>query len=267
MRVKTKQSILLALLLCSAMLAGCTADDESSDSSPIELVIYYDNTAGMIQENIQNGAQVSFTGVELSFDYAYTKSTSGDIDAFYLEAGDGSSRITVDANETGEITYTYATHGLFTAILGAVDDAGNEANTTITVRIDKQTLWSQSGTTDPDTMNIDTTPDCECPAPNQISIDSTIENTPNGLGILAEPVTVEWFLSGEGVTRESGKEQIADGQNAQWMHNELNIGKQIWALDVQLSTSDEQVNIDHDVTITYNDEESSPNPLPTESSQ
>ena len=48
------------------------------------------------------------------------------------------------------------------------------------------------------------------------------------------------------------------------MHNELNIGKQIWSLDVELSSSDEQVNIDHEVTITYNDEESNPNPLPTE---
>ncbi len=238
--------------------------EESRSVSDIELVIYYDETAGMIQENIQNGQQVAFSGVELSFDYAYTKSSAGEIESFYFEAGDGSSRITVDANETGEITYTYATHGMFTANLGAIDDAGNEANTSITIRIDKRTLWSQSGTTNPDTMNIDTTPDCECPAPNQITIDSTIENTQNAGGFFGGPVTVEWFLTGEGVSRESGKEQIADGQNAQWMHNELNIGKQVWALDVELSSSDEQVNIDHDVRVTYNNEESSPNPLPTE---
>jgi len=256
--------VLVALLLCATTLAGCMGDEESSNDSDIELVIYYDETSGMIQENIQNGQQVSFSGVELSFDYAYTKSAAGEIDSFYFEAGDGSSRITVDANETGEITYTYATHGLFTANLGAIDEAGNEANTTITIRIDKRTLWGQSGTTDPDTMNIDTTPDCECPAPNQIAIDSTIENPANAFGLGAAPVTVEWLLTGEGVSRESGKEQIADGQNAQWMHNELNIGKQIWSLDVELSSSDEQVNIDHEVTITYNDEESNPNPLPTE---
>ena len=69
------------------MLAGCTADDESSDESEIDLVIYYDSTSGMIQENIQNGAQVSFSGVELSFDYAYTKSTSGEIDSFPFSEG------------------------------------------------------------------------------------------------------------------------------------------------------------------------------------
>ena len=264
MRSIAKRSLILSLLLCSAMLAGCMGGEESRNVSDIELVIYYDETAGMIQENIQNGQQVAFSGVELSFDYAYTKSSAGEIESFYFEAGDGSSRITVDANETGEITYTYATHGMFTANLGAIDDAGNEANTSITIRIDKRTLWGQSGTTDPDTMNIDTTPDCECPAPNQITIDSTIENPANAFGLGAAPVTVEWFLTGEGVVRESGKEQIADGQNAQWMHNELNIGKQVWALDVELSSSDEQVNIDHDVRVTYNNEESSPNPLPTE---
>jgi hypothetical protein len=43
MRVKANRSLLLALLLCSAMLAGCTADDESSDESAIDLVIYYDS--------------------------------------------------------------------------------------------------------------------------------------------------------------------------------------------------------------------------------
>ena len=47
-------------------------NEESSNDSDIELVIYYDETSGMIQENIQNGQQVSFSGVELSFDYAYT---------------------------------------------------------------------------------------------------------------------------------------------------------------------------------------------------
>ena len=267
MRVKANQSILLALLLCSAMLAGCTADDESSDESAIDLVIYYDSTSGMIQENIQNGAQVSFSGVELSFDYAYTKSTSGDVISFYFEAGDGSSRVTVDANETGEITYTYATHGLFTANLGAIDEAGNEDNTTITIRIDKKTLWGQSGTTDVDTMNIDTTPDCECPAPNQIAIDSTVENPGNFQGIAGSPVSVTWILSGEGVERNSGQEQVADGQDAQWAHNEFNPGTQVWTLDVELNQENEQVNVDHEVTITYNDEESNPNPLPTESSE
>ena len=261
----SKRAVLLSLLIASACLAGCTSDDDSSDDdSAIDLVIYYDTTSGMIQENIQNGQQVSFSGVELTFDYAYTKSADGNVESYYFEAGDGSSRITVQANDTGEITYNYATHGLFTAVLGAIDDAGNEANKSITIRIDKRTLWGQSGTDNPSTMSIDTVPDCECDAPTKIAIDSTVENPPNGFGIGADTVSVKWILNGEGVQRESGQEQIADGQNAQWLHDEFNPSKQTWSLDVELTGNDEQVNIDHDVTITYNDEESNPNPLPTQ---
>ncbi|MBD42590.1 MAG: hypothetical protein CMB09_00575 [Euryarchaeota archaeon] len=253
------------MLIASACLAGCTSDDDSSDDdSAIDLVIYYDATSGMIQENIQNGQQVSFSGVELTFDYAYTNSADGNIESYYFEAGDGSSRITVQANDTGEITYNYATHGLFTAVLGAIDEAGNEANESITIRIDKRILWGQSGTDNPSTMTIDTSPDCECDAPTKIAIDSTVENTPNGFGIGADTVSVKWILTGEGVQRESGQEQIADGQNAQWLHDEFNPSKQTWSLDVELTGNDEQVNVDHDVTITYNDEESKPNPLPTQ---
>ena len=260
-----KRAVLLSLIIASACLAGCTSDDDSSnDESAIDLVIYYDATSGMIQENIQNGQQVSFNGVELTFDYAYTKSADGNVDSYYFEAGDGSSRITVQANDTGEITYNYATHGLFTAVLGAIDDAGNEANKSITIRIDKRTLWGQSNTDDPDVMTIDTVPDCECDAPSKIAVDSTIENIQNAGGFLGGPVTVSWLLSGEGVERDSGQEQIADGQNAQWIHDEFNPGKQSWSLEVTLSENEERVNIDHDVTITYNDEESNPNPLPTQ---
>ena len=61
--------------------------EESRNVSDIELVIYYDETAGMIQENIQNGQQVAFSGVELSFDYAYTKSSAGEIESFTLRPG------------------------------------------------------------------------------------------------------------------------------------------------------------------------------------
>ena len=260
-----KRAVLLSLLIASACLAGCTSDDDSSDDdAAIDLVIYYDATSGMIQENIQNGQQVSFSGVELTFVYAYTNSADGNIESYYFEAGDGSSRITVQANDTGEITYNYATHGLFTAVLGAIDEAGNEANESITIRIDKRTLWGQSGTENPSSMNIDTSPDCECDAPTKIAIDSTVENPPNGFGIGADTVSVKWMLTGEGVQRESGQEQIADGQNAQWLHDEFNPSKQSWSLDVELTGNDEQVNVDHDVTITYNDEETKPNPLPTQ---
>ena len=153
-------SLMMFFVIFSASLSGCFGgDDDSEEQSEIDLIVYYDAAFGTIQENIQNGIQVSFNGVELTFNYAFTKSNAGEITTFYFESGDGSTRTEVDANETGEITYNYVTHGLFTASLGALDDAGNDEMMTLTIRIDKTTQWGQSKTTNPNTMNIDTTPD------------------------------------------------------------------------------------------------------------
>ena len=258
-------NLMVCFILFSTSLSGCMGDDENSEEqSDIDLIVYYDTTSGTIQENIQSGNQVSFSGVELTFNYAFTKSNAGEITTFYFESGDGSTRTEVDANETGEITYTYVTHGLFTATLGALDDADNDEYMVLTIRIDKKTQWSQSQTTDPDTMNIDTTPDCDCKTPSQISIDSNVENPSNGLGGLGgEPVTVTWTLSSSVTTKESPPEQLGDGQDASWPHTEIGPTAEIWTLDVGLNHDNEQVNIAHTVSITYAAEESSPNPMPT----
>ena len=259
--------LMMTLVMFSASLSGCLGgDDDAEEKSEIDLIIYYDTTFGTIQENIQNGNQVSFSGVELTFNYAFTKSGAGEITTFYFESGDGSTRTEVDANETGEITYNYVTHGLFTATLGALDDAGNDEKMTLTIRIDKTIQWSQSQTTNPNTMNIDSTPDCECNSPSQIEIDSNVENpenlgTPFGGG--GEPVTVTWKLTSSEVTRESPPEQLGDGQDASWLHNEIGPSPETWKLDVELNHNNEQVNINHNVSIKYSADESSPNPMPT----
>lgn len=256
--------LMMTLVMFSASLSGCLGgDDDAEEKSDIDLIIYYDTTFGTIQENIQNGNQVSFSGVELTFNYAFTKSGVGEITTFYFESGDGSTRTEVDANETGEITYNYATHGLFTATLGALDDAGNDEQMTLTIRIDKTTQWSESGTTNPNTMDIDTTPDCECNSPSQIEIDSNVENQANQFGLGGGPVTVTWKLTSNEVTRESPPEQVGDGQDASWLHNEIGPSPEVWKLDVELNHNEEQVNIEHTVSIKYSADESSPNPMPT----
>jgi len=260
-------ALMMFFVIFSASLSGCFGDDDDSEEqSEIDLIVYYDTTFGTIQENIQNGNQVSFNGVELTFNYAFTKSDAGEVTTFYFESGDGSTRTEVDANETGEITYNYVTHGLFTATLGALDDAGNDEMMTLTIRIDKTTQWGQSQTSNPNTMNIDTTPDCECNSPSQIEIDSNVENPENFGNPISgggEPVTVTWKLSSSNVTKESPPEQLGDGQDASWLHNEIGPSAETWKLDVELNHNNEQVNINHTVSIKYSADESSPNPMPT----
>ncbi|RJV01457.1 MAG: hypothetical protein DWC06_02605, partial [Candidatus Poseidoniales archaeon] len=63
----------MTLTLLSASLAGCLGgDDEDSGeySGPIDLIVYYDSTSGMIETSMNNGQQGPTTGVELSFDFA-----------------------------------------------------------------------------------------------------------------------------------------------------------------------------------------------------
>ena len=259
-------ALMMFFVIFSASLSGCIGDDDSEEQSEIDLIVYYDTAFGTIQENIQNGNQVSFNGVELTFNYAFTKSDAGEITTFYFESGDGSTRTEVDANETGEITYNYVTHGLFTATLGAIDDAGNDEMMTLTIRIDRTTQWGQSQTTNPNTMNIDTTPDCECNSPSQIEIDSNVTNPENpsiGGVNTGEPVTVTWYLNGSEVSRESNPENLGDGQTAPWSYNEIGPSPETWTLEVGLNHNNEQVNIEHNVSIKYSADESSPNPMPT----
>lgn len=259
--------LMMTLVMFSASLSGCLGgDDDAGEKSDIDLIIYYDTTFGTIQENIQNGNQVSFSGVELTFNYAFTKSGAGEITTFYFESGDGSTRTEVDANETGEITYNYVTHGLFTATLGALDDAGNDEKMTLTIRIDKTAQWSESQTNNPNTMNIDTTPDCECNSPSKIEVFSNVTNPENpGFGVVGNggPVTVTWYLNGSEVSRESNSENLGEGQTASWNHNEIGPLPETWTLEVGLNHDQENVDIEHSVSIKYSADESSPNPLPT----
>ena len=79
-------------LLC-ASLAGCFGDDDSGSDEydgPIDLIVYYDTTAGMIETSENNGQSGPTTGVELSFDFADTTSDDGSITKIMIEPDDGS---------------------------------------------------------------------------------------------------------------------------------------------------------------------------------
>lgn len=258
-------SVLLGIVVLSASLAGCLGGDENKEyDGPIDFIVYYETTSGTITESIQNNQQVSEEGVDVVFDFSYTKSSAGSISTFWFDAGDGSNPVMVNAAETGEISYTYLTHGIFVAGIGAIDDQDNEYSENVTIRIEKQISWSESSTTNPRTMNIDVTPDCECALPEQIQIDSTVTNGENLA--FGSPVTVTWYLNnsaGEAVV-ESPPEQIADGQNANWKHNEFAIITGVWTLEIGLNQEQENVDVSQTIIIAYAADESTTNPFPTE---
>ncbi len=259
--------LLLCFVMLSASIAGCLGSDGDSDKtpSPIDMVVYYETTSGTIVEEIRNGNQISEEGVELSFDFARTTSQNGQMKSFYLVPGDGASPFEVNADETAEISYTYLTHGLFTVYLGAVDDQGNDNNISITVRIEKQIIWSDIETASPREMNVDATPDCECQLPEFIQIESTVTNPDNGIGPIGSGAqdTVSWHLNDPAEEEQgSHSEIIADGQDASWNYDQYNVMEGIWILSVVIDQGNDNINVEHDVTIKYLAEESEPNPFP-----
>lgn len=268
MRSRTFSPVLLGAVLLTAMFAGCLdGGEDDENANPISLVVYYDVTSGVIEETIQNNQQVSESGVDVLFDYSYTKSTAGEMTNFLFNPGDGSTTISVNSADTGEITYTYLTHGMFSASIGAIDEQGNEVFENVTIRIDKEITWTDTGTTNPRSMNIDVTPDCECDLAEQIKIDSTVTNPANIGGFGGSPVTVTWYLNNtEGAAIESPPEQIADGQNANWKHNEFAPITGVWTLEVGLNQDQENVDVSHMVTIAYAADESTTNPFPSDES-
>lgn len=270
MRAGRTVPVTLCLLLLLTSISGClSSDGDSKEVSAIDLIVYYDATSGVIEENVQNNQQVTESGVELTFDFSYTKSSAGAMVTYYFLPGDGSSAVENNAAEDGEITYTYLTHGLFDAAMGGIDDQGNDYYENITIRIDKQITWGDSNTADPDVMNIETTPDCSCPAPEKIVVESTvvnIENQPATPINQGQTVTVTWRMlnSTDATTVESAPEQVGDGQDASWMHNQYFVEPGTWKLEVDVSAEgngEERVNVDHTVQILYDAQESIPNPM------
>jgi len=256
--------LLLCFVMLSASIAGCLGSDGDSDKapSPIDMVVYYETTSGTIVEEIRSGNQISENGVELSFDFARTTTQNGQMKSFYVVPGDGTSQFEANADETAEISYTYMTHGLFTVYLGAIDDQGNENNISITVRIEKQIIWSDQNTESPREMNIDATPDCECQPPEFIQIQSTVEN-PGGWPIGGQQDTVSWHLNDPNEEEQgTHTEIIGDDQDASWNYDQYNVMEGIWILSVVIDQGEDNIDVNHDVTIKYLAEESEPNPFP-----
>jgi hypothetical protein len=260
---------LLAMVLASS-IAGCLEGNGTDNGgSPITMNLHYEATSGTITERVQNNAVLSQSGVELSFDFARVTSKAGAMKTFSLNPGDdvdGSNTITVNANEQAELTYTYLTHGLFTAVLTATDEGNNTASVRLTIRIDKEIDWTQTNTQTPTAMSISTVPDCQCDGPEKISVESTISN-PNEL-VPGTHVTTTWHLNDpDEVERARHTEQIADGQDASWTHNEYNLQPGQWSLEVTIDSGNDSINIHHVVQILYEHRESPPNPLTLDAPQ
>ena len=257
----------VTLTLLSASLAGCLGGDDDDDggySGPIDLVVFYDSTSGMVETSMNNGQAGPTTGVTLSFDFADTTSDDGNITKITLDPDDGSDIIEGNPDDSSVLTYEWLTHGVFEIMLGAEDIEGNTHEIEVKVRIDMHAVWSETNTNSA-TMNFDATPDCEDgePIAESITIVSSVENQ-EGFGFFGgDDSTATWTLTNpdqeEVATKTSGT--IADGQSESWDIVVDEVVEGDWTLTVE--ASGDEVNVENDVTILYPEgSEDSPNPRP-----
>jgi len=259
---KVNEALILLCVLLSSVLIGCLADEDTT-SSPVTLIVYYENTSGTLYENWTGGQRISQTGVELSFDFARTTTTEGEMKLFAFTPGDGSATVEIDASQSASLTYEYLTHGLFTATLGAEDSEGNIAEMAIIIRIDSFMHWVEQNTENPEFMEINTIPDCEnCEGPTLISIDSQVSNPESLIPATGGTTTITWkLINPDDETTATKTEPIADGQTKLWEHDQLGVTLGTWTLGVVIDSGEDNINITHDVSIRYEEKETEANPI------
>ena len=255
---------MVLILLCTS-LAGCFGGDEGSDgeyTGPIDLVVYYDSTSGQIEQSWNGGTNTQNEGVTLTFDFASTTSSKADIDTIFIDPDDGSDRVEQSASDTGEVSYTWMTHGLFDVALGAVDKDGNEHSIMIHVRIDMHIVKTDSPSSS-HTMTFDVTSDCTdgVPLPNKIALSSEALNGESGF--FGGNSEVTWTLTDSEETEvDSNQGTIPDGQSETWDTSTMATIEVDWILKLEVTQGDD-VSISNDVMITYVEgSESSINPRP-----
>ena len=259
--------IAVTITLLSASLAGCMGDEDSGEeySGPIDLIVYYDSTSGMVETSENNGQAGQTTGVELSFDFADTTSDDGSITKIMIEPDDGSSPVEGDPADNAVISYTWLTHGVFTVTLSAEDSEGNTHSIMIKVKIDMRIVWSDSQTSSA-SMSFDATPDCEDgdPLPDRITVSSTVSNPGDGPFFGGANSDVTWSLknpSEEEIATSSGT--IADSGEETWDYTTRDLVEGFWMLDVDVAENGDNVNVNNDVTIAYAEgAEDATNPRP-----
>ena len=245
----------VTLTLLSASLAGCLGGDDSSAdeySGPINLVVFYDSTSGMIETSVNNGQQGPTTGVELSFDFADSTSEDGAITKIMLDPDDGSDPVEGDPSDNAVISYTWMTHGVFEITLSAEDDEGNSHSIEVKIRIDMHIVWTESNTAS-SAMSFDATPDCEDgePLPDRITVSSTADNPSDGWLTGGSNSDVTWALinpTDEEIASNSGT--VGEGQSQTWDYTTRDTVEGMWKLNIEVTNGD-NVNVNNDVTIAY----------------
>ena len=133
-------------------------ENEEVYSGPIDIVLILSANSGTLEISKGNGNETidqQTNSVEIEFDLSNTTSGSGEITGFTIDPGDGSDMIYSNGSESGVFTHEYLVHGVFEAIITAIDSEENERTVTEEIRIDYIQEHNNQNTNNPDVVWID----------------------------------------------------------------------------------------------------------------
>ncbi len=233
---KTPFAVLIPVLL----LTGCVGINEPPEPT-IGTIFGLDGAdwANHFEKDENNQTEAHLKQLSIEFD---SKSLiNKTIVEYWLDPGDGSETIRIDATQGNVINYTYTGYGAFMARFGAVDDAGNTDTMPRSV-YDWPALLrhgeyflNETFVDQPSNLYIDSPNPNSVGSPERISIESRIANL-WGWPIISESVDITWLLIGpDGEEVASHTETIQGGNDFTWEFNLENPERGSWELIIDSS--------------------------------
>tara|TARA_A100001035_G_scaffold8104_1_gene5743 strand:+ start:2824 stop:3576 length:753 start_codon:yes stop_codon:yes gene_type:complete len=250
--------VILAVFLLSSATVGCLSSSE--ENSGIELMVNYQSTNGTIVETYVDGDLQSKSNVILDFDFSTTISEY-ELVSYGINPNDGRSPILVPADTSQTVSVEFSEHGIFHLDAFAVDEMESIENLTIIVRIELNIEWNEDTTNEPTSLEIDSIPKNGGPYPSMIIIDSDVENPQliDNVGGGRE-VEITWRLFDEAEDACLIRPTTVDeGEIANWkVHHRIT--NEIHDLRISYDSGQDYIDIDHSISILFEEVESPPNP-------
>lgn len=250
--------VILAVFLLSSATVGCLSN--SQENNGIELTVNYEFTNGTIVETYFDGDSQSKSNVILDFDFSTTNSEY-ELVSFGIDPNDGRSPILVAPETSQTVSVEFSEHGIYHLDAFAVDEMESIENLTIIVRIEFIIEWKEDTTNEPTSLEIDSIPKNGGPYPSMIIIDSDVENPEliDNLGGGRE-VEITWRLFDEAEDACLIRPTTVDeGEIANWkVHHRIT--NEIHDLRISYDSGQDYIDIDHSISILYEEVESPPNP-------
>ena len=248
---------LVILILASSSFAGCIYDSE--EKMKINLIVEFERTNGTIVETYVGGDLISIANASIDFHFSKTNSVLGLVE-FGVEYADGSANLTVHPDTGSMITVQFSEHGIYDIIAYAIDEKGLRVNLPIVVRMDLRMEWSESGTYNPEIMEISPIPNNGGPYASFILIDSTVSNP-----VLIQEigggrdVDFTWKLYDElGDACQYRNGNVDEGESVRWKTAHFNTFES-HELRISYDDGQDDIDVEQTVSIEYPHLETMPN--------